>query len=86
MTRLSAKGTQMVDWKKGDPTAAVISYLPGELAPVTGAYCLLNVFGTTTADSVTVMEGEPLPPCPYGFSWRLEQRSEEPGDELRRLV
>jgi hypothetical protein len=43
---------------------------PGSLAPVTGHYEELNVFGTPTKRVQHVRKGERLPPSPRGFTWR----------------
>ena len=40
---------------------------------MTGVYRLLNVFGTETIEFAHVGKGQPLPPAPLGFSWRLER-------------
>jgi hypothetical protein len=45
---------------------------PGDLAPATGLYRLLNIFGTETAQWTRGMEGEPLPDAPQGFMWQAE--------------
>ena len=48
---------------------------PGERAPITGAYEELNIFGTRTGRVHVAQEGDALPPCPRGFSWREVDRS-----------
>ena len=56
-------------------------FQPGDLAPATGEYEQLNVFGTSTGWVELMQEGEPFPKAPRGFSWRpLSERSAE---ELR---
>jgi hypothetical protein len=45
-------------------------HLPGELAPLSGEYEELNVFGRPTGWSVYVQKGQPLPALPRGFTWR----------------
>ena len=49
---------------------------PGTLAPATGHYEELNVFGTPTGRVEHLPEGEWLPHGPRGFTWR---RVEEDG-------
>lgn len=44
---------------------------PGDPAPAAGLYHEVNIFGTPTGKSVRVQRGEPLPPGPLGFGWRL---------------
>ena len=48
---------------------------PGDRAPATGHYQLLNVFGTPTERVVHVMKDEPLPEAPRGFTWRRTDRA-----------
>src|SRR4051812_20837405 len=43
---------------------------PGALAPATGRYEELNVFGTRTGQVAHVVKGEKLPAAPRGFTWR----------------
>ena len=43
---------------------------PGTLAPMTGLYEQLNVFGTPTGRVEHVRERERLPLGPRGFTWR----------------
>jgi hypothetical protein len=51
-------------------------YPPGKRAPVAGDYQELSALGTPTGKLALMTEGEPLPPAPRGFSWRLlSQRS-----------
>ena len=45
-------------------------HMPGELAPHSGDYEELNVFGSPTGWSVYVHKGHPLPKLPRGFTWR----------------
>jgi hypothetical protein len=45
-------------------------HLPGELAPHSGEYHELNVFGTPTGWSRYIQKGERLPVLPRGFTWR----------------
>ena len=44
---------------------------PGEPAPVSGCYRLVNIFGTETHVQVNSGKGQPLPEAPQGFRWRL---------------
>jgi hypothetical protein len=46
---------------------------PGHPAPAAGVYRLLNVFGTETEAAAHVAQGQPLPPAPWGYNWRLER-------------
>jgi hypothetical protein len=50
---------------------------PGDTAPATGYYRLVNVFGSPTGYGVRVQHGEPLPTAPRGHGWRLENKSDE---------
>jgi hypothetical protein len=52
---------------------------PGAIAPVTGHYRLLNVFGTPTGLSAHMRRGEALPAAPRGYGWLLEQETGEEG-------
>ena len=49
---------------------------PGDPAPHTGHYEELNVFGSETGHVVHVRKGDALPGAPYGFTWRLSQKTE----------
>ena len=42
---------------------------PGELAPTAGAYSEHNVFGSPTGRKLDIIEGEPMPRAPVGFTW-----------------
>jgi hypothetical protein len=57
--------------------ASETEHHPGDLAPETGTYRLLDIFGSRTATHVHVRQGHPLPGAPRGHTWRLER---EPGD------
>ena len=50
---------------------------PGAIAPTTGHYRLMNVFGTPTEHASHVRRNEPLPAAPRGHGWRLEQETGE---------
>jgi hypothetical protein len=43
------------------------------LAPLTGHYEELNVFGTPTGTIIPVRAGEHLPGQPRGFTWQLRR-------------
>jgi hypothetical protein len=43
------------------------------LAPLTGHYEELNVFGTPTGTIIPVRAGERLPGQPRGFTWQLRR-------------
>jgi hypothetical protein len=45
--------------------------LPGDLAPATDAYILLNVFVAVVGDPVQLLRNERLPLAPHGFTWRM---------------
>jgi hypothetical protein len=47
---------------------------PGEPAPQTGQYQLLNVFGTPTGERVHIEQGAPAPDALRGHVWRLVSR------------
>jgi hypothetical protein len=49
-------------------------YLPGDRAPATGHYEQLNVFGSAVGKVVHVMQDEPFPEAPRGFTWRRTDR------------
>jgi hypothetical protein len=46
-------------------------HAPGDIAPASGRYELLNVFGTPTGHTVCVRAGERLPDALRGHTWRL---------------
>ena len=46
------------------------AYAPGELAPSSGIFELLNSAGSPTATRVSVVEGKSLPSAPFGWMWR----------------
>jgi hypothetical protein len=48
----------------------------GDSAPATGKYELLNLFGSRTGMTEQVVEGEPLPKAPRGYTWRRIERNE----------
>ena len=58
-----------------------IEVMPGEPAPVTGRYEELNVLGARTGKIHHVYAGQPLPPAPRNFSWRLVQAECSPDAE-----
>jgi hypothetical protein len=58
---------------------------PTDLAPVSGRYELLNIFGTPTGEALNASAGEPLPAAPLGYSWRLVS-VDEPLEVARRRV
>jgi hypothetical protein len=52
---------------------------PGAVAPATGHYRLLNVFGTPTDHTTHVRRGDTLPAAPRGHGWLLEQETDVDG-------
>jgi len=55
---------------------AFSDHYPGEVAPRSGVYEELNVFGTRTGRVVVVAKDEEFPAAARGFSWRpLSERS-----------
>ena len=54
---------------------------PGEPAPWSGHYRLLNVFGNATEVRIHTPKGHPLPDAPRGFGWRLEHPADDPEGE-----
>ncbi len=58
---------------------ASVDHLPGELAPKSGVYRLLNVLGGEEPTQAAVQRGDKLPGAPLGFTWRLV-RETDPGD------
>lgn len=49
---------------------------PGDPAPETGEYHLINVLGSHTGRSVALQQGQPLPPAPRGFWWTMHRSPE----------
>ena len=60
-------------------------YDPSDVAPASGRYELLNIFGTATGEAVAASEGERLPAIPRGYSWR-QVAADEPLEVARRRV
>jgi hypothetical protein len=58
---------------------------PNDVAPTSGKYELLNVFGTATGETVSVDAGEHLPGAPFGHGWRLVA-TDEPLEVARRRI
>jgi len=50
---------------------------PGTIAPVTGHYLLLNVFGSPVGESTHIRCGEGFPDAPRDYSCRVEQETGE---------
>jgi hypothetical protein len=50
---------------------------PGDPAPKSGRYRLLNILGGATETHVYVAEGQPLPAAPHGQTWRLEREADD---------
>jgi hypothetical protein len=55
----------------GRPALDAAHCQPGEPAPETGWYQLLNVFGTPTGERVFIEIGTPSPDAPRGHEWQL---------------
>jgi hypothetical protein len=53
---------------------------PGEYAPVTGMYVLLDPDGSATNVSVPTFEGTACPAAPLGWMWRLDPGAALPAD------
>lgn len=47
---------------------------PGEPAPISGLYQLLNVFGTVDGEEVFLEQGHSAPGAPNGFTWRVKRQ------------
>jgi hypothetical protein len=60
-------------------------YDPRDVAPASGRYELLNIFGTATDEAVAASEGDRLPAIPRGYSWR-QVAADEPLEVARRRV
>ena len=45
---------------------------PGQPAPASGCYQLLNVFGTPSGEETIVEQGSPTPGAPRGYMWQLK--------------
>lgn len=56
----------------------VEEHTPGESAPATGTYELLNPMGTPAGTRVEAQAGEALPPAPFRWTWRLVTADGEP--------
>lgn len=48
-----------------------LEHEPGEAASQAGEYHEVNVFGSLTGRRIRARLGDPLPPSPRGFAWRL---------------
>jgi hypothetical protein len=57
--------------------SARAEHQPGDPAPETGRYRLLNVFGRETRRHVHVVQGHPLPDAPMRHTWRLVSDTDE---------
>jgi hypothetical protein len=53
---------------------------PGDPAPRSGHYRLLNIFGNETHVRVHASRDHPLPEAPRGFGWRLEHETDDPDE------
>jgi hypothetical protein len=60
-------------------------YDPSDVAPASGRYELLNIFGTATGEAVAASEGERLPAIPRGYSWR-QVTADEPLEVARQRL
>jgi hypothetical protein len=54
-----------------------VEYAPGDIAPATGDYELLNVFGSRTGRTKQVKASEPLSAAPHGWCWRRLEADEQ---------
>ena len=65
-------------------------YAPGDPAPFSGIYELLNVLGFPSKTRIPRRQGEQLPPAPLGWSWRFvgteTNRPFPTGGEFCRLL
>jgi len=59
-----------------EPPARPPEIEPGEPAPSTGWYQLLNVPGVPTGESIYLEKGRPAPYALRGFTWRLMRRAD----------
>jgi hypothetical protein len=50
-----------------------LEHYPGEAAPKSGTYQLLNVVGSRTGVRADMRQGHPLPRAPRGHRWALEE-------------
>jgi hypothetical protein len=53
---------------------------PGEQAPVTGMYVLLDAEGSATSVRVPAYQGTACPAAPLGRMWLLDPRATLPAD------
>jgi hypothetical protein len=61
---------------ENDGMARNSEHMPGDPAPKSGLYRLLNIFGNVTHISVHAQQGQPLPGAPRGYGWRLDPESD----------
>ena len=81
--RLSRSVLRVPLWRTVVPRRS--EYDPRDVAPASGRYELLNIFGTATGEAVAANEGERLPAIPRGYSWR-QVAADEPLEVARRRV
>ena len=46
-------------------------YRPGQIVPRSGQYAVVNPQGYSIGREVTVVKGEPFPPVPSGYGFKL---------------
>jgi hypothetical protein len=59
------------DPKREGRMSTKTEYQAGAVAPASGTYEQLSIFGSPTGTSVWVEAGDQLPPAPRGCTWRL---------------
>lgn len=53
-----------------------LRYRPGQIAPASGQYAIINAYGRDTGYEVTVVRGEPFPPTSApGYTFVLVDRT-----------
>lgn len=60
------------DWVSGGTWLPIADVRPGQPAPESGCYQLLNVFSTPSGEETIVEQGCPTPGAPHGYMWRLK--------------
>jgi len=59
-------------------------YKPGQKAPVSGQYGIVNPSGKRTGDERTVVKNEPLPPTPKpGQTYQIVDRTKHKSDKKK---
>ncbi|MGA3403861.1 MAG: hypothetical protein ABSC95_32020 [Acetobacteraceae bacterium] len=65
---------------RGRDVSERTAHRPGEQAPVTGMYVLLDPEGTATTVRVPTFQGAACPVAPHGWMWQLDPGAAVPAD------